>query len=337
MKTSISTQSFSKQPICLIGNLNIDLIIRNVPHLPVWGQEVLGTSHVQVSSGQGGYTAFALRGLQVPTSLIGNVGDDIYGRQILADLQKKGINTDGVTVEAGGQTGISVAIVREDGERAFVSNLGCLRSFDGSYISPQQDKIKQAGIIGLVGIFNLPGFALLDAAKIFEEFRTAGKFTMFDSGWDPSNWPASTLENFKTLLHSVNLFMPNWDEAQAITGKNSLDDAARSLLNEGPDIVVIKGGKEGSHVFTKEEKFSLPALPVTVYDAVGAGDTFNGGFLAGFRQGWPLDACLALGNAAAAQYISKPTDRFPSLEDAITAARPYGLIPTQSTTKKEVL
>jgi ribokinase len=337
MKTIISSQMLSKQPVCLIGNLNIDLIIRNVPHLPIWGQEVLGSSHVQVSSGQGGYTAFALRGLQAPTCLIGNVGDDIYGQQIKTDLQKKGVDVDGVTVEKDGQTGITVAIVREDGERAFVSNLGCLRSFNGDYITPFQNKIDQAGIVGLVGIFNLPGFTLLDEAKIFHDFRSAGKITMLDSGWDPANWPASTLQNFRALLHEINIFLPNWDETQAITGKNNLEDAAHSLLSEGPDIVVIKGGKEGSHVFTKEESFSLPALPVTVYDAVGAGDTFNAGFLAGFRQGWPLDACLALGNAAAALYISKPTDRFPSLDDAITAANPYGLIPIHSNIKKEAL
>lgn len=327
MKTIISTQLLANQPICLIGNLNIDLIIRDVPHLPIWGQEVLGTSHVQVSSGQGGYTAFALRGLQVPTSLIGNVGDDFYGKKILYDLQKKGVNVNGVQVEAGGQTGITVAIVREDGERAFVSNLGCLHFFNESYVTLQREKVDRAGIVGLVGIFNLPGFDLLDAAKIFGNLRSAGKITMLDSGWDPANWPEETLEKFRALLHGVSIFFPNWDEAHAITGQNCIEEAAKSLLNEGPDIVVIKSGKEGSHVFTKEESYSLAALPVKVYDAVGAGDTFNGGFLAGFRQGWPLEACLAMGNAAAAMYISKPEDRFPSWEEAVAAAQPYGLLP----------
>ena len=99
--------------ICVIGNLNIDLIIRQVPHLPAWGQEVLGTSHMQVSSGQAGYLSFALSRLGIPPSLIGNVGEDMLGKQILADLDAYGVDLRGVWVTPGGQTGITVAIVRE--------------------------------------------------------------------------------------------------------------------------------------------------------------------------------------------------------------------------------
>jgi ribokinase len=84
--------------VCIIGNLNIDLIIRNVPGLPSWGQEVMGTDRLQVSSGQAGYLAFALRKLGVSTHLIGNVGEDLYGKQILDDLNTAGVDTRGVLI-----------------------------------------------------------------------------------------------------------------------------------------------------------------------------------------------------------------------------------------------
>ena len=317
----------SKLPICLIGNLNIDLIIRNVPHLPSWGQEVLGNQHVQVSSGQAGYTAFALRGLQVPVSIIGNVGADLYGQQIIDDLQIKGVDIGGCEVTPGGQTGITVAIVREDGERAFVSNIGCLRDFTEANVRRHSAKVEAAGFVGLLGLFNLPGITLSIAARILSEIRTVGKITMLDTGWDPENWLPSTVDDFRFLLKGVTLFMPNWDEARAISRCDTVQAAGRMLLDQGPEIVVIKCGAEGSYACTRKEQASLPALPTTVYDAVGAGDTFNAGFLTALREGWELKACLALGNAAAALYISRSTNRFPELAEVISAAQPYGLIP----------
>ncbi|OQY92304.1 MAG: hypothetical protein B6D39_04835 [Anaerolineae bacterium UTCFX2] len=327
MSSSNPNPDRTSQPVCLIGNLTIDLIINQVPELPVWGQEVLGVSHSQVSSGQAGYTAFALRGLGVPVSLISLVGDDLYGQQIQTDLQKSGVDLDGVSVYPGGQTGITVAIVRADGERAFVSNLGCSVHFGLKDIAPFANKQREADIVGVVGIFNLPGFSLPDVHRLFTDLRAAGKTTMLDSGWDPQKWQPDTLRDFRALLGKTTLFMPNWDEARAITGADNLPDSGRALLGYGAELVVIKNGEEGSYVFTQNEESFLPALEVEVHDAVGAGDTFNAGFITGYRQGWRLKACLALGNAAAAIYISRSANRFPSLAEALAAASPYGLIP----------
>lgn len=315
------------QPVCLIGNLTIDLIINQVPELPVWGQEVLGVSHSQVSSGQAGYTAFALRGLGIPVSLISIVGDDDYGQQIRNDLRKSGVDLDGLSAYPGGQTGITVAIVRADGERAFVSNLGCSVHFGLKDIAPFEMKTNEAAIIGVVGIFNLPGLRLRDVLHLFTDLRAAGKVTMLDSGWDPQKWQPDTVKDFRTLLSKTTLFMPNWDEARAITGADNLLESGRALLSYGSELVIIKNGREGSYAFTHDEAHFLPALEVKVHDAVGAGDTFNAGFITGYRQGLPLKACLALGNAAAAIYISRAANRFPSLAEALAAALPYGLIP----------
>src|SRR5581483_10101150 len=82
--------------VCVVGNLNIDLIIRGVAALPVWGQEVAGTSHVAASAGQAGYMAMALGRLGAPTSIVANVGDDLFGRQIVDDLAARGVETGAV-------------------------------------------------------------------------------------------------------------------------------------------------------------------------------------------------------------------------------------------------
>ena len=266
--------------VCIIGNLNIDLIIRNVPGLPGWGQEVMGTDRLQVSSGQAGYLAFALRKLGISTHLIGNVGEDLYGKQILDELNTAGVDTRGVLISPG-DTGISVAVVRADGERSFISELGCLREFDHKIIEDHWNLVEQAEIVCLVGLFCIPGLSFADAARQLERARAAGKTTMLDTGWDPANWKDATLAGMRELLKHVSLFMPNWDEARAITRADTVDEAAKRLQDFGPEIVVIKCGEEGSYARRGTETYQAPPRPVQVHDAVGAGDVFNSGFLYG--------------------------------------------------------
>jgi sugar/nucleoside kinase (ribokinase family) len=315
------TSMTDDKPVCVIGNLNIDLIIRNVPYLPAWGQEVMGSSRIQVSSGQAGYLAFALSRLGVPTSLIGNVGKDLYGQQIIADLHAYGVNTSGVALA--GQTGITVAIVRADGERAFVSDLACLQDFSETMILQHWGLVKAAAIVCLVGLFCLPNLSLQAATRVLEKARRAGKITMLDTGWDPHNWSADTLAGMRTLLKQVSLFMPNLNEAHAITGQETAVEAAAALQELGPDLVVIKCGPQGSYARHGSQTYQVPARTVRVYDAVGAGDVFNAGFLFGFRHGWSLEDCMVFGNSTASLYISKELDRFPKLDEATSVARDY--------------
>lgn len=310
--------------ICVIGNLNMDLIIRQVPRLPVWGQEVVGTSHTLVSAGQAGYLAFALARLGDPVSVIANVGSDIFGQQIVHDLRRAGVNVDGVET-AERETGISVAIVRPDGERAFVSNLGCLNVFDEGLVERAWGQTAGADIVCLVGSSVLGALSAAASAGILARARAAGQITAFDPGWDPNGWPQETIAATRALLRHVTAFLPNQDEARALTGHDDPAAAAAALAADGPEIVVVKCGAAGSVARRGDETVHLPARPVAVYDAVGAGDTFNAGFLAGLGRGWPLLACLAFGSAAASLYISRAADRFPTWAEVTAAARDFAL------------
>ena len=309
--------------ICVIGNLNVDLIIRQVPHLPAWGQEVLGTSHMQVSSGQAGYLSFALSRLEVLPALIGNVGEDMLGKQILADLGAYRIGLQGVWVTPTGQTGITVAIVREDGERAFVSNLGCLKDFSEQTVLKHWNLVDAASIVCLVGTFVLPGLTYPSISRLLSAVQQAGKQTMLDTGWDSGGWTANTQAGIRTILKHVTLFMPNLDEARAITGKEKVEDAAAALQDLGPELVVIKCGAQGSYARWGESVQQVPARHVPVFDAVGAGDVFNAGFLYALLQKWPLEDCLKFGNSASSVYISRQVDRFPYLDEVIKVFREY--------------
>lgn len=320
MKTQLVTHSLKDANICIVGNLNIDLIIRNVPHLPDWGQEVLGNNYILVSSGQSAYTAFALSKYQVPTSLIGNVGDDIYGEKITNDLNRFGLNIVAVEKVSGGNTGITVAIVRKDGERAFVSDPSSLVTFDRSLVERHMHLVINANITCVVGIFFLPNFKLEDVQFVCRESKNAGRLTLLDTGWDPDNWQKKTVKDLRSTLQFVDFFIPNMDEAKAITGKNDPEQAARDLIEDGCGTVIIKLGEKGSYLLSSDQSIYVPSFNVNVFDAVGAGDVFNAGFIFGTLQGWPMEARMIFGSATSALYISKPDDRFPELDQSIKLA-----------------
>ena len=306
--------------VCIIGNLNIDIIIRDVEKLPEWGKEVLGNDHLQVSSGQSGYLAFALSRLGIKTSVIANVGEDVYGKQILGDLKDSGIDSTGVSISSGEKTGITVAIVRPDGERAFVSNLACLNDFSVDNIQNNWNTLIKAKVVCLVGLFNLPNLNLINSAQVLGDARREHKITMLDTGWDTEGWNDRTLHDMQQLLREVTIFMPNLDEARAITQEENLENVASKLISMGPEIVVVKCGADGSYVCNKTESHFVASIPVNVFDAVGAGDVFNAGFIFGYLNKWSLENCLKFGNSASSLYISRKIDRFPQLSEVYKVA-----------------
>jgi ribokinase len=298
--------------ICLVGNFCIDLIIRGVPHLPQWGQEVAGEDYLLVSSGQTTYTAFALRGLGDSVSVIGCVGDDAWGRQIRADLESRGVDAEGLQTVPAGRTALSVAAVRTDGERAFVSDFACLNGAGEEAIERWWAKVDGASIVCLLGIFSWPALSLERTAALLGRARRAGRTTVLDTGWDPGGWKGATQEGLRALLAQTSIFMPNLDEAAAITGIREPEEAARRLARLGPELVVVKLGSEGSLARSGGRIVRQAAVAVDVVDTVGAGDVFNAGFLHARARGEPLERCLRFGAATAATYIGRRRDRFPS-------------------------
>jgi ribokinase len=301
--------------ICIAGNLNIDLIIRNVPKLPEWGQEVAGNKHIAVSSGQGGYIALALSHLGTPVRMVGNLAGDPFGNQILDDLHKAGVDISDVEVLNDCQTGITVAIVRSDGERAFVSDFGCSRRFTEDLLYRHWSAIRASEILCFVGIFCLSNLDLDGIAHAMEKAHREGIQTMLDTGWDPNNWQPDTLEKLRQVLAQTDIFIPNLDEAQVITGIDTPQDAVERLHSYGVKTAVIKLGAKGSLGLSGDQLVTRPIFPARIYDTVGAGDVYDAGFLTGYRSGWTLSENMAFGSAAASLYLSREQDRYPSFDE----------------------
>jgi sugar/nucleoside kinase (ribokinase family) len=301
--------------VYLIGNLCIDLIISRYKQLPQWGQEVTGSTHRIVNSGQTVYSATALAHLGRSTMVSGYLGDDEFGSSICQYLDSHSIGSDDIEIVQDGQTALTIAVIREDGERAFISHFGCQGSLEKQFILRRIERINAASAVGLLGVFNLPGFSFNRLSPFWEEWRKAGKITLLDTGWDPGGWPNQTVDELTGFLANTSIFMPNIDEAKAITGFSDPEKAGKVLLDAGVGCVVVKLGKKGSLGFRMDEVVYQEPLPADVVDAVGAGDVFNAGFLNAHLEGKNLSSCLLFGTAAATHYIARSTDRFPSPED----------------------
>lgn len=306
--------------LCVAGNLTIDLILRGVPALPAWGQEVAGTDRVEAVAGQAGYLAFAAARLGLDASVISTVGDDAAGERIRNELHAASVRTNAVETVSGGATPLTVAAVRPDGERAFLSDFGCLDRFSTSLLARHWKQAQAAAAVALVGVFNLPALDLTGAAGLLAQARQAGALTVLDTGWDPGGWGPDALKGVHALLAQTDVFLPNLDEATAVTGESGVPAVLRALAGLCPGTVVVKGGAEGSWALHGGRLLHVAAIPTAADNAVGAGDVYNAGFVAGYLPQRDLVAGMALGTGAASLYVSRRQDRFPTRDEAALAA-----------------
>lgn len=312
---------FSKVPsgggLCVVGNLTVDVIFRGVPKMPDWGQEVLCTARSEAAAGQGGGVALAASRLGVRTELIATVGEDAAGTGILQALDAGGVGTRAVGTVTGGKTPMTVAIVRPDGERAFLSDLGCLKEFDAAVLGIHSSIVREAAVVALVGTSNLPGLALEEAASFLREASRGGALTLFDPGWDPGNWPAETVKGCRAVLAETDLFLPNIDEARALAQRTEIEDVLEALAGFCRGVVVVKCGAAGSYCRDNGALLAVEALPTEVDNAVGAGDVYDAGMIASYLNGGDVLAAMSLGTAAAGIYVSRKSDRFPTFEESV--------------------
>jgi sugar/nucleoside kinase (ribokinase family) len=299
----------------VVGNLTTDLIIDALPAMPEWGREQVGSGHRSVPAGEAAYLAVGLSRLGHAVRVVGVVGEDAEGAAIRDLLASSGIDVGAVGTSTALPTAISVALVRADGERAFVSDFACQLLLDADFVERHLSGLERSRALCVVGLFNLPALTPAAVRPLFSAARAVGVPTVLDTGWDPAQWPRSTIAATHRLLVETDLFLPNLDEATALTGEGDPEAAAIALQRHGVGTVVVKCGADGSLGRRGDRTEQAPAWSVDVRDAVGAGDAFDAAFLSAQLGGAGLGESLAFGNAAAAIYVSRVTDRHPTEQD----------------------
>lgn len=295
--------------ILVAGEINPDLILSgNV--IPAFDQaEKLVDSAALMVGSSSAIFACGARRLGLKVAFIGVCGDDVFGRFMLDEMRTRGVDVSNVIVRADGQTGLSV-ILNRGIDRAILTHPGLIPALHASDIP---DALLSSAHHLHVASYFLQTNLQPDLPDLFRRAHSLGLTTSLDTNYDPSErWLG-----FDELLQTVDVFLPNKTEALSITQSAGLESAARQLANKCK-LVAIKLGAEGAMLATKAEMISVPSIPVQVVDTVGAGDTFDAGFLYGYLHGWDLKKSLQLAAVCGAlsTQAAGGTNAQPTLEEA---------------------
>ncbi len=302
--------------ITLIGNVNADLIVRDVSDLPPPGEEWQVDTVELRPGGAATNCALASAALGEAPRVVGSVGRDHMGGFLLGELTGAGLATYDVWVVDEGSTGVSIAFEAPGRDRSFLTFLGCLATFEASMV-PGDALAVRSVLLG--GYFLLPALRGAGASDLLGRARANGATTYFDTGWDPSGWPTSTLDELGKILPLVDVFLPNGAEATAMTGAADPREAAAILqgrLAPGGWAVVKLGGEGSVAVGPAGAEAASPAPTTAALDATGAGDAFNAGLLSTMHAGADVPQALPFAVRLASAVVGRPSwDRYPSRAD----------------------
>ncbi|MBD2213407.1 ribokinase [Nostoc linckia FACHB-104] len=295
--------------IIVFGSINIDLVA-TVPRLPNPGETLLGHNFVQVPGGKGANQAVALARLGVPTHMVGRVGADSFGSELLDNLQNSGVETENVSVDENVSSGVAAIAVDDRGENQIIVIPGANGLVNQEDVERLSDLLPNSTALLLQ--FEIPLAAVVAAAKAAHQ---AGVKVILD--------PAPAQSHVPDELYSlVDIITPNEVEAGQLVGfpvnnEESAKKAAAVLLQRGVKCAIVKLGAKGVFCATAEESFFVPVFSIQVVDTVAAGDAFNGGLAAALYEGLPLHQAVVWGAAAGALAATKSGAQT-SLPDKLT-------------------
>jgi sugar/nucleoside kinase (ribokinase family) len=233
--------------------------------------------------------------------IIGGVAQDDFGRCLLRRLQADGVDVRFVKQFPNRATAVAFVTYFEDGSRKFIFHI------DGTPAA--MACFPEEAITGHPVFFHVMGCSLTINADFRREifkaaaaFQAAGARISFDPNIRTELLAGGNLlESIGPILEKASMILPGEIELRLLAGEDDLSRAAKALFSRPSlEIIVLKRGKRGATIFTREETIDIPAYQVQEVDPTGAGDCFDAGFLCGLLEGLPLEACGRLASAAGA-------------------------------------
>jgi len=266
----------------------VDLIISGKDVRPEFNQtEKLVDDYAVEMGGSSCIFACQAAKLGLRTAGVGVCGDDVFGALVRDGLSASGVDITHVATDPAAKTAVGVALAEGD-DRAILTYLGT--------IAAEGLETRLAALLPMTRHIHFGSFFLMDGLRphcrdIATTARKYGVTVSVDTNWDPSgDWD----RGLRSLLPLTDIFFPNENEIRAITGIRDVDAAAASLRETG--VVAVKQGGNGATVYRNGIKAAaLPAWPVQPVDTVGAGDSFDAGFLYSYLRGWNMEDCLWTG------------------------------------------
>jgi sugar/nucleoside kinase (ribokinase family) len=288
-----------KFDVIVVGELNIDLIMNQIVSFPMIGKETLANQMTLTLGSSSAIFACNLSSLGAKVAFIGKIGKDIFGDSILQALEVKGVDTS-LIIQCGELKTGATLVLNFGEDRAMITHPGAMAQMRLSDIP--LEKLAEAQHLHYSSYFLQPALQG-DIAGLFQEAKNAGLTTSFDTQWDPSEkWNL----DFNSILPFVDVFLPNEKELLKLTGTDTLETAIDIIKDKSNALVVKMGNKGSISVHKGKTLHKPPFLNKRVVDAIGAGDSFNAGFIFKYFQNAPIEVCQEFGNLIGAISTTAP-------------------------------
>jgi sugar/nucleoside kinase (ribokinase family) len=284
--------------VCVVGEINLDLILYGLPKELVLDRELLATGMALTLGSSSAIFAHNLAMLGNKVGFISKTGGDALGKMAVERLSVAGVEVTRIK-QTTGRTATGVTVVLPYLQQRYIL------TYPGTMFELQYSDLDM-GYVRSAQHLHVSSFFLHRALRpripdLFRQAKAAGLSTSLDTNDDPENkWDRDLLE----ALSHVDVFLPNDREAKKIARTDDLSKAI-NMLAELCKIVVVKRGASAAICRSGQEQCSLMPPSVKSVDDVGAGDSFDAGFIHQFLTGAKLEDCLAFANIAGAYSTTK--------------------------------
>lgn len=283
--------------ILVIGSFMTDLVIQSDRFVKE-GETLIGNSFGQFTGGKGANQAVAAARLGGKVEMIGELGNDSFGRDQIASLEANGIEHSHVLITDEASSGIGNPQLDDRGRNRIVVVPGANFKFSKEQLIRLEHAIKAADLIVLQ--LEIPIETVYEAIKLG---KRNGKVILLNPA------PAQKLDpHYATMIDYI---MPNEHEVEQLSGgivadtEDHTQDAAEVLLKQGYENVLITLGEKGSYFKNAAKEITVPAYKVKPVDTTAAGDSFVGAFAYGLANDWSIEKTMHYAAAASAITVTK--------------------------------
>ncbi|MGQ8872351.1 ribokinase [Paenibacillus sp. TSA_86.1] len=272
--------------ICVIGSSSMDLVVTS-SRRPGAGETVLGESFKTVPGGKGANQAVAAARLGAEVVMIGRVGDDIFGTDILENFKANRVNTSNVKPVTHSESGTAHIILAE-GDNSIVVVEAANREVTPAYVNEAAEAIRNADIVLIQQ--EIPEETVVHVSQLCAEYKTPLLLN-----------PAPARAVPQEVIDNASYITPNEHEAEILF--KGLKPA--EALRQHPNKLFITEGSKGVRYFDGNEEILVPTYKVEAVDTTGAGDTFNAAFAVALAEGKSIQDSVRFANRAASLSVTK--------------------------------
>lgn len=282
------------------GILVADYVCEPIARVPGAGELAMSDQLSLAIGGCASNVAIDLRKLGVTVQIAGRVGQDVLGRFVRETLEAAGVETSLLHETPEHKTSGTLVINVKGEDRRFIHAFGANAAFDGSEVT--LEAVRSARVLYLGGFFLMPRLGAPQVARLFQAAREAGVTTVLDVVVPD---PRDCMPQLEAVLPWTDVFLPNADEAQQITGLDDPLQQAERFQQAGAGTVVITCGGGGSVLVNASQRIRGGVFAADFVDGTGSGDAFSAGYILGLLNGDPPERCLEIGSALGASCVRK--------------------------------